>query len=65
MRELFAARLTHVRRDSKTRNAKQSIHEGANGQGVSLEEGLGTPDLSLMSKNRDYCEGYTVAEREK
>ena len=30
-----------------------------------LEEGLGAPDLSLMSKNKDYCEGYTVAEREK
>ncbi len=30
-----------------------------------LEEGLGAPDFSLMSKNKDYCEGYTVAEREK
>jgi len=39
--------------------------KAANGQGVSLEEGFGTPNLSLMSKNKDYREGYTVAEREK
>jgi len=39
--------------------------KGANGQGESLEEGLGAPDFSLMSKNKNYGEGYTVAESEK